>query len=162
MRAEKALSDSHREHQLVAHLTWRLPAGFQLAGLLQARSGTPFNVTTGRDNNRDTEQNDRPDLADPNGDPRDRNTYFTSFTDRVGSLQRNFGIGDPFMTIDARVSKFIQLPGMRFEAFVEAFNVTNRVNFDRPNGNLRSSSFGRATRIQGSPRQLELGFRLDF
>lgn len=46
--------------------------------------------------------------------------------------------------------------------FVEAFNLTNRVNFGTPVGNLRSSNFVRATGIQGSMRQVELGMRLDF
>jgi hypothetical protein len=160
--AEKARASNHRRHQLVAHLTWMLPGGVQVAGLFSARSGQPFNVTTGRDNNGDTETNDRPDLANPDGDPRDRSTYFADFTGRVGNLPRNYGTGDPFYTIDARVSKIQQLQGLRLEVFVEAFNLTNRVNFGTPVGNLRSSNFGRATGIQGSMRQVELGMRLDF
>lgn len=160
--AEKARANNNRKHQLVTHLTWRVPGGIQVAGLFSARSGTPWNVTTGRDNNADTEQNDRPDLAVPGGDPRDRSTYFTDFTRRVGNLARNANTGDPFFTLDMRVSKYVQLPHMRLEGFVEAFNLANRVNLDNPNGNLRSSTFGQATRIQGQMRQVELGFRLDF
>ena len=160
--AEKALGENHRRHQIAAHTTWSLPAGFQVAALLQARSGRPFNVTTGVDNNRDTNINDRPDLAVPDGNPRSTSTYFTDFTGRVGNLGRNFGTGDPYMTVDMRVSKFVQMQRMRLEGFIEAFNVTNRTNFDLPTGNLRSSSFGRATEIQGSPRQVEIGLRVDF
>jgi hypothetical protein len=66
--ADKGLASNHRRHQLVTHMTWRVPGGIQLAGMLQARSGTPWNVTTGRDSNGDTTVNDRPDLADPYGD----------------------------------------------------------------------------------------------
>jgi hypothetical protein len=67
------------------------------------------------------------------------------------------------MSIDARLSKFVKLPGQRrVEAFIEGFNATNKVNFSNPTGNLRSSSFGKSTGIQGSPRQVELGFRFDF
>ena len=160
--AEKARASNDRRHQLVAHLTWRLPGGVQLAGLFSTRSGTPFNVTTGRDNNSDTEQNDRPDLANPNGDPRSRDTYFADFTGRVGNLSRNFGTGPSFYTVDARVSKFVQVERYRIEGFVEAFNLMNRVNFNSPQGNLRSATFGRSTGIQGSMRQVELGVRLDF
>ena len=86
-------------------MNWSLPYGFQVAGILQYRSGSPWNVTTGRDNNLDTEQNDRPDLANPNGDPLDRATYFADFTNRVGNLQRNANIGPSFISLDARVSK---------------------------------------------------------
>jgi hypothetical protein len=80
----------------------------------------------------------------------------------VGNLPRNANIGDPFVTLDVRVSKIVSLAKLRVEGFVEAFNVTNRVNFGNPQGNLRSSSFGRPTAIEGSMRQVELGFRIDF
>jgi Carboxypeptidase regulatory-like domain/TonB dependent receptor-like, beta-barrel len=160
--AEKALATNHRAHQLVAHLTWLLPAGVQVAGLFQARSGQPWNVTTGRDNNGDTEQNDRPDLAVPGGDPRSVSTYFANFSGRVGNLGRNANIGDSFYTLDARVSKFQQIRRFRLEAFIEAFNLLNHVNVQSPTGNLRSASFGRSTQIQGAMRQVELGFRVDF
>ena len=160
--AERARASNDRRHQLVAHFTWRLPGEVQIAGLFSARSGTPWNITTGRDNNLDTEQNDRPDLANPDGDPTDRGTYFADFTNRVGNLPRNFGTGPSFYTVDARVSKFVQLDRIRLEGFVEAFNLTNHVNYGSPQGNLRSASFGRSTGIQGQMRQVELGVRFDF
>jgi hypothetical protein len=159
---DKGLADNDRRHQLVAHVTWSLPGAVQVAGLLSARSGRPWNVTTGRDNNNDTFTIDRPDLADPNGDPRSPSTYFSNFTGRVGNLARNSATGDPFYTADVRISKIITIPGARVEAFVEGFNATNRVNFGLPNGNLRSATFGRPTAIEGSQRQVELGFRIDF
>jgi len=139
-----------------------MPAGFQIAAVVQARSGRPFTVTTGVDNNRDTNINDRPDLAVPGGDPRSASTYFAGFTGRVGNLGRNTAIGDPYLAADVRVSKIVRVQRLRFEGFVEAFNATNRVNFGLPTGNIRSSSFGRPTAIQGSPRQVELGLRVDF
>jgi hypothetical protein len=160
--AEKGLASNDRRHQLVGHVTWQLPYGFQFAGLFSTRSGTPWNVTTGRDNNLDTEQNDRPDLAVIGGDPRDRATYFADFTGRVGNLGRNVNTGTSFYTLDVRLSKFFQIDRTRVEGFVEGFNVTNRINYGSPTGNLRSGSFGRSTGIQGSMRQIELGVRVDF
>jgi Carboxypeptidase regulatory-like domain/TonB dependent receptor-like, beta-barrel len=160
--AEKGFGENHRTHQIAAHSTWAMPAGFQIAAVVQARSGRPFTVTTGVDNNRDTNINDRPDLAVPGGDPRSASTYFAGFTGRVGNLGRNTAIGDPYLAADIRVSKIVRVQRMRFEGFVEAFNATNRVNFGLPTGNIRSSSFGQPTAIQGSPRQVELGLRVDF
>lgn len=160
--AEKSLASNNRTHQLVGRMNWSLPGDFQIAGILQYRSGQPWNVTTGRDNNGDTEQNDRPDLAVPGGDPYDRATYFADFTGRVGNLGRNANIGPSFIVLDARVSKFLQVQRLRFELFVEAFNATNKVNLGTPVGNLRSSTFGTSTSIQGNQRQVELGFRVDF
>jgi hypothetical protein len=59
------------------------------------------------------------------------------------------------------------MPGIgveRLEVFAEALNATNYVNLGLPNGNLRSTAFGQPTGLASgaSPRQLELGFRLDF
>ena len=160
--AEKSLASNNRAHQLVGRFNWLMPGGFQLAGLVRSRSGSPWNVTTGRDSNLDTEQNDRPDLVNPSGDRYDRATYSGDFTNRVGNLGRNANIGPSFVTLDARVSKLFSLQGLRFEAFIEAFNATNKVNFASPNGNLRSSLFGTSTSIQGNQRQVELGLRVDF
>jgi hypothetical protein len=160
--AEKGLATNDRRHQLVGRFNWMMPWDIQLAGLLQYRSGQPWNVTTGRDSNLDTEQNDRPDLAVPGGDPLDRATYFADFTNRVGNLARNYNTGPSFVSLDARLSKFVTVQRFRIEAFLEAFNLTNKVNFGTPVGNLRSATFGTSTAIQGNQRQLELGFRLDF
>lgn len=160
--AEKALADNHRTHQLVAATTWSLPAGFQIGAILQARSGLPWTVTTGTDNNGDNLfTNDRPDLVVSGGDPRNRATYSAGFTGRVGNLGRNTAIGPSFVELAARVSKVVKLPRGKVEAFVEAFNVTNRPNFGKPVGNLRSALFGTSTGLAGSPRQVEIGLRMD-
>jgi hypothetical protein len=161
---EKALADNHRRHQFVTNVTWPLPAGFQIGAILQARSGLPWTVTTGNDNNRDTVFNDRPDLIAPDGDPRNPASYNGSFVGRDGTLDRNTVIGPGFFEIHMRVSKFIKLPRGRVEMFAETFNLTNRANFDSPNGNLRSSQFGTSTELAtgATPRQIEIGFRIDF
>ena len=160
--AEKSLASNNRTHQVVGRMNWLVPGGIQLAGILQYRSGSPWNVTTGRDSNGDTEQNDRPDLVNPEGDRYDRNTYYGEFTNRVGNLGRNANIGPSFVTLDMRLSKVFSVQRYRFEGFVEAFNATNKVNFASPQGNLRSALFGTSTSIQGNQRQVELGFRVDF
>ena len=135
-----------------------------MAAILQARSGLPWTVTTGVDNNGDTFSVDRPDLAIPGGDPLDRATYSANFTGRVGNLGRNTVIGPDYLTLDARVSKFIRIQRMKIEGFVEAFNVTNRVNFGAPVGNIRSATFGKSTALatNAASRQVEIGFRVDF
>ena len=88
--AEKGPASNDRRHQFVANVVYQLPWTMQIGLFAQARSGLPFNITTGVDNNRDTTINERPDLADPDGDPRLASTYNTAFTGRVGNLSRNF------------------------------------------------------------------------
>jgi hypothetical protein len=166
--AEKGPANNDRRHQLVTNVVWALPAGFQIGLFSQARSALPFNVTTGVDNNRDASTTtDRPDLADPNGDPRNRATYNANFTGRSGNLPRNFARGTGYFEAHLRVSKFFNLSRAkldRLELFAEALNVTNQVNFERLEGNLRSAFFGQADEIHedSSPRQIEIGFRIDF
>ena len=146
-----------RPHELA-----RCPAGFQLAGIVQYRSGSPWNVTTGRDSNLDTEQNDRPDLVNPDGDPYDRNTYYGDFTERVGNLGRNANIGPSFVTLDVRLSKLFTMQRYGFEGSSRPSTRRTRSTSRARQGNLRSSLFGTSTSIQGNQRQVELGFRVDF
>ena len=162
--AEHALSNNDRRHQLVSSVVWALPWGMQVAGLVQARSGLPWNVTTGSDNNGDQSVNDRPDLADPSGDRTEKATYFSNFTGRVGNLGRNANIGPAFFQVDLRVSKFVRVQRYSFEGFIEAFNLFNRANLGVPNGTLTSASFGKPTGLAtgAAPRQVELGFRFNF
>lgn len=80
----------------------------------------------------------------------------------MGDLGRNANIGPSYVVLDARVSKFIHVQRLRVEAFFEAFNATNKVNFGTPAGNLRSAQFGTSTGLQGQMRQVELGLRIDF
>jgi hypothetical protein len=159
---DRGLANNDRRHQFIANVTYQMPWGFQLGAVAQARSGNPWNITTGQDNNRDTFVVDRPDLAVPDGDPYDRNTYFAGFLGRVGNLPRNSATGPAYFRLDARLSKFINIQRYRVEAFVEGFNITNQVNFASPNGNLRSAQFGKPTQIVGNMRQVEIGFRLNF
>ena len=146
--AEKGPASNDRRHQFVANMVYALPWTMQIGLFAQARSGLPFNITTGVDNNRDTTINERPDLANPDGDPRLASTYNANFTGRVGNLPRNFARGDGYFEAHLRVSKMINLNRARLERielFVEALNLTNHVNLGTPQGNIRSAAFGRST-----------------
>ena len=166
LNGDKGPASNDRRHQLVVNFNWRLPAGFQIAGLASARSGLPWNVTTGIDNNKDTQVNDRPDLAVPGGDPTSKSTYNANFTNRVGNLPRNYNYGPGYFSLDTRLSKYIDLhrANTNLELFAEAFNLTNYVNLGTPNGNLRASTFGNSTGLASgaAPRRVELGFRFNF
>lgn len=164
LAAEKGPASNDRRHQIVVNFNWTLPKGFQVAGLASARSGLPWNVTTGLDSNLDTQVNDRPDLAVPGGDPLNKATYFAAFTKRVGNLPRNYNRGPNYFSLDARLSKHVQLPRTRLELFAEAFNLTNFINYGVPNGNLRAATFGQSTALASgaAPRRIELGFRFNF
>jgi len=162
LEAEKGPANNDRRQQLVALATHTLPLGFQISAYFSARSGLPFTITTGRDNNGDTNINDRPDVVNTNGDPLDRATYNFTFAGRSGSLGRNSARGPSFAQLDLRFSKFVRFGNRKLEGFFEAFNITNHANLGTPVSNLSSASFGRPTTISGTPRQAEFGFRFDF
>jgi hypothetical protein len=162
--ADKAPANNDRTHQLVVNFNWALPAGFQLAGLASSRSGLPWTVTTGVDNNKDLNTtSDRPNLVSPTGDPLSKSTYDVNFVGN-GNLGRNTLRGPNYFALDARLSKFVLIKRTKLELFAEAFNLTNHVNLGVPTGNLRSSTFGRSTALSNgaAPRRVELGFRVNF
>ena len=153
-----------QRHVLTINGALNLPAGVQLAGILAARSGAPFNITTGTDNNKNGLTTDRPDLAPGAkvGTADMKNP--SSFVDpgaRPGSLPRNAGRRPGFWQLDLRLAKRIAIGKTRAEVLAEAFNVTNRTNLGAPIGNLRSTSFGKSS-TAGDARQVQLGLRFEF
>jgi Carboxypeptidase regulatory-like domain/TonB dependent receptor len=65
LRGERGRSDFDRRHRLNFASVLNLPWNFSLGCIVSLRSGIPFNITTGFDNNHDTVFNDRPSLGNP-------------------------------------------------------------------------------------------------
>lgn len=84
------------------------PWGLRLNPFITAFTGRPFNITTGRDNNRDNQYTDRPSFASAN-DPGAIVTSFGTFNpipfagDQI--IPRNFGQGPGFVSVNLSVSK---------------------------------------------------------
>ena len=107
-------------------------------------TGPPFNITTGRDDNRDGMAIDRP-----------------------AGITRNIGIGPSMVALDVRwyrefrfePSKKDKSPSVTVSA--DAFNVLNRVNYQNYVGSLTSPFFGRAVATLPA-RRMQVGLRLQF
>jgi hypothetical protein len=106
-----------------------------------ASSSPNYNITTGNDDNGDFSANDRPP-----------------------GVTRNSERAEPLWTVDARLSKVIDFGNFNAELLIEAFNLFNRANVGNFNGVLASSNFGEPTGVVTGyePRQVQLGFRVDF
>ncbi len=172
-RAERALSAFHQKHRAVVSgifesplksgggngLAGRLFGDFNLAPILQASSGRPFNILVGYDNVGDNHP----------------------YTHRPHGAGRNIGQGPEFFTVDLRLARRFPLTenGRRNVEFTaEAFNLLNRTNFKNVNntvGNVRLEDLPHPIVGQRGiptnplsftsafdPRQFQFGLKINF
>jgi hypothetical protein len=150
--------------------------GMTMSPYLIVRSGAPFNITTGHDNNGDSIYNDRPGIAT---DPTKAGVVHTPYglldtSPAAGEaiLPRNFGQGPDFVEMNLRVSRAFALrhgeaPGVapaarmrrgwfyiphtptgpHITVSVTARNLMNHDNRGLPSGNLSSPLFDQANTL---------------
>jgi hypothetical protein len=129
-------------HTVEVSVDVRLPLDVFVSGRMDASSGRYYSVTTGLDDNRDGNVNDRPAGLPPN-------------TER----------GPAFMDFDFNISKafFFRQSGTgpNVNVFANMTNAFNHVHYGTPSGVLTSPNFGRSTSAS-NPRQIEAGLRFQF
>lgn len=183
---ERSRSDQDIRHNVVVSAIWDLSYvpndnklhyllnGWTLSTITTLRSGSPFTVTTGADNNRDGQSTDRPNVVgnprlDPNRSRADaRNMWFNTAafipnpvgTD--GNAPLNVLDGPGRKNIDLALFRSIRVhenTSLQFRA--EMTNAFNMVNLSDPTSNVGSPQFGKITSAR-SMRQVQLGLRLTF
>ena len=163
-------------HIASAVMNTNLVKNLRLAVSGSARSGAPYNVTTGRDDNGDTVFNDRPDGTGRNSakstrsfDAAARLTYAFGFGQRPPSTGGPMGqtliirgggagAGDLLSGIGGGGAENKRV---RIELFVAASNVFNNVNPLGYSGVMTSPFFGRATGA-GPARKIDVGMKVGF
>ena len=150
----------HDERQrLVATGSYRIPWDVIVSGLVTAASGWPYNILAGTDLNGD---------RDGGSFPSDRARQVPS--DPATSLSRNAGRLPSQISVDARVSKSVQITGrLELEGLFEVFNLFNRTNFTDVQNvfgvgaypSNPAATFGRFTQA-GNSRQMQLAARIRF
>ena len=152
-------------------------SGWQLNGIMQARSGHSMNVLSGTDSNDDSISEDRPNVV---GSPnittnQTRAQEIAEFFNPAafakvpagvpfGNAGRNVLLGPNAVTWNATATKDFPLPGregMRLQLRTEFFNLFNQVNFSDPNVTLSSTGFGKITG-SAAARMLQFGLKLYF
>jgi len=156
--------------------------GWQLSGLMQARTGRPLTITVNRattdlpdGNNR----NQRPSVV-PGVDPYPANqtpdqwlnlaAFAVPARGAWGNIARNTLRGPGLIQVDLALQKHFTIGGARNFAFRwEAFNVFNRMNLANPGTNISApAQFGRITGPlnsgygTGTARQIQLMLRVNF
>jgi len=135
---ERGPASNDSRHRVSAAFTLQLPWQIQAGTLVAARSKLPYNLTTGADDNRDTQTNDRP-----------------------AGVGRNSGRGANLFQADLRLTKTVRMRGVNVELIGEAFNLTNQKNWTGFQGNQRAATFGKPSGGENT-RQVQLGLRVDF
>lgn len=80
-----------------------------------------------------------------------------------GNAPRNVARGPAIYVLDLGLHKTFPLVSQsRLEFRLEVFNLFNRTNFATPNGNRSSTAFGTITSLATTPRQIQLGVKVDF
>lgn len=157
-------------HRVFVSTTAYLPCELRLSAFFNAASGTPFDLTTGRDNNGDGNFNDRPSESF-SGDAQAVSTVFGFLNANFinGSLRRNAGTNPATATLDLNLSRAFVVgkrndkgeSRYKLTANIRAANVLNRANLLGTIGVLSSPLFGRAT-TANPPRRIEFGLRFNF
>ena len=130
-------SDNDVRHNVTLNGSSTLPLGLELSGIVSVRSALPYSATT--------------TAPRPDGKP-------FGFRPEPRNARR----GDTAVSLDVRLGRRVALgPGRSATAFLEAFNVTNHVNYGQYTGTITSSQFGLPA-TAGPPRLVQLGFRIDF
>jgi hypothetical protein len=136
---------SNPNHSLNASVNARLPLGLFLTGNMSWNSRRHYTMTTGADDNGDSNVNDRPAGVEPN------------------SLD-----GPRYLNFDFNVSKAIffggpagATSGTNANVFINLTNAFNRIHYGTPSGVLTSPNFGKSTSAN-DPREVEVGVRFQF
>ncbi len=157
-------------HRVFLTAILNLPLKTRAAFSLNAASGTPFNVTTGRDNNGDGNFNDRPGVADPSSSQAVLTPFGALDPDVTnGTLSRNAGTNPSTATLDLNLTRSFDFgkrgadgeSRYRMALNVRASNLLNRTNLTGRNGVLASPFFNRANSA-GQARRVEVGLRVNF
>jgi hypothetical protein len=137
-------------HNVSSTVNARLPMGFFLTGTMSLSTPHWYNITTGKDDNRDGTINDRPE-----------------------GVPRNSGKGPKTMTFDFNISKAFFFSSSNtngrgngntrtnLNVFANMTNAFNRTNYRPQSGVMSSPNFGRFTSAE-DPRQIEVGMRFQF
>ena len=159
-------------HRLQASMNSELAAGFRVNMNVRAQSASPYNITTGLDENRDGQTNERPAGVGRNagrgaatsnvdlgltwsGSVGRRTAVNSQRGGSGGGGGRGGGGGGGGNNRGNSAGLF------RFEIFARASNVLNLVNPQSFSGVMTSPFFGRATSAS-APRRLVVGMRAFF
>jgi hypothetical protein len=187
-------SDYDVKHTFVSNVVYALPfakqnkvlGGWQLAGILYARTGRALTITQSQGvlstgTNGGQQQANRPNrIGDNIANPDQTIDHWfdpaafqivPETTATYGSAGRNIARGPGYFNIDVNLVKITRFGRFEHELRVEAFNVLNHPAFADPNTTFGTAAFGTITNMLSNPacslcgtteRQVQLSMKLKF
>jgi hypothetical protein len=100
----------------------------------------------------------------PTDAPRSTSSVYVARSTFGNAPVRNSQVRSPwFLNENVTLSRTLRFgEGVRLDVRGEAFNLLNRVRWGNPDSNINSQNFGRVTSQANSPRQVQLGIKLNF
>jgi outer membrane receptor protein involved in Fe transport len=147
---ERGYNNTDQRHNLTLSAATTLPGAIQVSGIGKFISGSPFWVQAGYDLDGDGSiQYDRPaglphTVGRGNVDQQLQTINAFRAANKLPAISASLLKLDPFVSIDARITKMIKLGDRRrIDLFFEGYNLTNHVNYTpfSVDNNLISSSF---------------------
>ncbi len=146
-----------QRHRIVFSGIFNAPWGINIEPIMQWASAPPYNAIMGRDIFGYGPGVLNPHAIVPTSNPTDYTAYATSPISAINACLANntcYEIpinalrGQSFFELDSRFGKRVAISDkVSLNLFFQAFDLTNRANFGGSfNGNVRSSTFGQATR----------------
>ncbi len=166
---EYARRTNQPTHQIFGNATLHLPRKVDLSTEYSVRSGQPYNITTGFDNNGDGDFNDRPTYAQP-GSPNPIPTRYGLLVASGGNgvFPRNAGSTPWNVHLDANLSHTFTLTPhaakdrlQTLAVNIRSANVLNHTNVTQVGSVLGSPLFGQAYQADNG-RRVEAGLRYSF
>jgi Carboxypeptidase regulatory-like domain len=180
--------DQMRRHRFVTSWVYEVPDvgtsnavmraalnGWQVTGIVQFQTGSPYTITSGVDISRDGIGGDRAKTTGVSIDPpqgSDQTVWFNpaAFTagdvGTFGTIDTGAYFGPSTHYWDMGLTKNVHFGNdMSVQFRAEFFNIFNQVNFANPSTALNSASFGRITSThanQGDPRIMQFGLKFVF
>jgi hypothetical protein len=149
----------------------RFSKDWQLAPIVQVRSGAPLNVTTGSDTSLTGVGQDRPNTVNPLAAVPEnqsaaswlyRGAFANNAPGTYGNTGRDSFRGPSYVNLDFSLSRMFTIrEGWQLEVRGESFNALNHANLKNPTLSLSSSNFGIITTAE-DPRILQFGMKLKF
>ena len=171
LAAERGPALGFARHRFMSLVNVPLKARFRLGTSLRVQSGTPYNITTGRDENGDTVSNDRPAGVTRNtglgaaqidlGLRLSWNVAFGGAAPPPAGPQVRIVRGDSADPLSGMGG--MDSAGKRYglELYAQAYNALNHFNALNFSGVVGSPFFGQPTSA-AAPRRVEVGARLSF